>query len=128
MIGFGEQHAVRIILNPAARGSGWQDRVRLRQVFVVGAIALDQIGHGVQPQPVHAEVEPELHDAEHGVENARIVEVEIWLVAIKPMPEIGPADRIPGPVRLLGIDEDDARVQMALVGIRPHIKVASPGA
>jgi hypothetical protein len=38
-----------------------QDGVRLGQVLVVGAFALDQIGHGVEPQAVDAGIEPEAH-------------------------------------------------------------------
>jgi hypothetical protein len=35
--------------------------VRLRQVLVGGAVALDQVGHGIEPEAVDPEVEPELH-------------------------------------------------------------------
>ena len=45
----------------------FQDRVRLGQVFVVGALALDQIRHGVEPQAVDAQIQPEAHDAEHAL-------------------------------------------------------------
>ena len=46
-----------------------QDLVGLGQVLVVGALALDQVRHGIQPQPVDAEVEPEAHHAEHCLEH-----------------------------------------------------------
>ncbi len=79
--------------------------MRFRQVFVVGAFALDQIGHGVEPQAVDAELQPEAHHAQHRLENMRIVEIQIRLVRVKAMPVIGAGDRVPGPVRPLGIDE-----------------------
>ena len=101
-----------------------QHRVRFGEVLVAGAFALDQIGHGIEPQPVDAEIEPKTHDAEHRLDHLRIVEVEIGLVRIKTMPEIGAGDRIPGPVRALGVEEDDAGAGIFLVRIRPDIEVA----
>ena len=44
-------------------------------------------------------------------EHLRVVEVEVGLVRIEAMPEIGAGHRVPGPVRLLGVDEDDARAR-----------------
>ena len=38
-----------------------QDGVRLGQVLAVGPVALDEVGHRVEAQPVDAEVEPEAH-------------------------------------------------------------------
>ena len=34
--------------------------MRLRQVLAVGALALEEVGHGVEPQAVDAQVEPEV--------------------------------------------------------------------
>ena len=87
--------------------------MRLGQVLVVGALALDQVGHGIEPQPVDADVEPEAHDAQHFRQHARVVEVQVRLVRVEAVPEIGLGDRVPGPVRLLGVEEDDARVRVA---------------
>ena len=101
-----------------------QHVVRLGQVLVVGALALDQVRHGIEPQPVDAEVEPEAHHAEHRLEHPRIVEVEIGLMRVEAVPVIGVRDRIPGPVRLLGVEEDDARAGVFLVGVGPDIEVA----
>ena len=95
-----------------------------RQVLVVGALALDQVGHGVEPQPVDAEFEPEAHHAQHRLEHLRIVEIEVGLVRVEAVPVIGAGDRIPGPVRALGIEEDDARAGVFLVGVRPDVEIA----
>src|SRR5579872_2581102 len=40
------------------------------------------------------------------------------------MPVIGAGDRVPGPVRALRVDEDDARAGIFLVGVGPHIEIA----
>jgi hypothetical protein len=61
-VGFGQQQAVRVAR--IERGAHLlQDRVGLGQVLVAGALALDQVGDRVQPEPVDAHVEPEAHDA-----------------------------------------------------------------
>ena len=53
-----------------------------------------------------------------------IVEVQVRLVRIEAVPVVGLGDRVPGPVRLLRIGEDDAGVLVFLVGVAPHIEVA----
>ena len=40
------------------------------------------------------------------------------------MPVVGLRDRIPRPVRALGVDENDARIAIPLIGIAPDIEVA----
>src|SRR3546814_5936970 len=56
----------------------------------------------------------------------RIVEVEVRLVREKAVPVIGLRGRIPGPVRLLGVGEDDACSAVFLVAVAPDVVVA-PG-
>ena len=94
LVGLGEQHAARIGLVELG-ADALEHLVRLRKVLVVGAFALDQVRHRVEPQPVDAEVEPEAHHAEHGLDDLRIVEVEVGLMRIEAVPVIG-APR-PGP-------------------------------
>ena len=123
LIGFGQQEPVlvgRVERSPDLL----QDVVRLGKVLVVGALALDQVGDRVEPQPVDAHVEPEAHDAEHFLQHARVVEVEVGLVRIEAVPEILPGDRVPGPVRLLGVEEDDAGFGEFLIGVGPDVEVA----
>ena len=55
---------------------------------------------------------------------ARIVEVQVGLVRIEAVPVIGLGDRVPGPVGRLGVDEDDARAGVLLVGVGPDVEVA----
>jgi len=66
-----------------------QDLVGFRQVLVVGALALDQVRHRVEAQPVDAEVEPEAHDLQHFLEHGRVVEVEVGLMRVETVPVIG---------------------------------------
>ena len=64
LVGLGQQHAVRIV-RVELGADLLQHRMGLRQVLVVGAFALHQVGHRVEPQPVDAQVEPEAQDRQH---------------------------------------------------------------
>ena len=100
----------------------------LRQVLAVGAFALEQVRHGVQPQPIHAHVEPEIHGREHGFAHFGIVPVQVRLVRVEAMPVIGLGDRVPGPVGGFEIFKDDARVVVLLGRVTPDIEVAPAAA
>ena len=94
LVGLGQQHAVvvaavELVAQPA------QDLVRFRQVLVVGALALDQVGHGVEPHAVDPEVEPVPHDVGDRAEHPRVVEIEVGLVRVEAVPVDRPAP--PGP-------------------------------
>jgi len=41
----------------------------------------------------------------------------------EPMPVVLLRDRIPRPVRALGIDEDDSRLSVKLIGVAPYVQV-----
>ena len=58
------------------------------------------------------------------VVDGRVVEVEVGLVGEEPVPEVLLAHRVPGPVGRLGVDEDDPRVLVQLVGVGPDVEVA----
>ena len=127
LIGLGEQDLARRIgveLGPDLLDDG----VGLGKIFVVGSFALAQIGNGVEAEPVHAEIEPAPHDLDDGQQNARIVEVEVGLVREEAVPVVGARVRVPGPVRFLGIVEDDAGAGVALVAVAPDVPVARIGA
>ncbi len=61
LIGLGEQHAV-LVAHVEFAAQALEDLVGFGQVLVAGAVALDQIGNGVEPQRVDPEIEPEPHD------------------------------------------------------------------
>ena len=100
------------------------DGVGFRKIFVVGAFALHQIRDGIEAEAVDAHIQPEAHDLQHGLQDLRIVEIQVRLMAEKAMPVISLRHRIPGPVRGLGVGEYDARAQVLLIRVAPHIKVA----
>ena len=99
-------------------------RVRLRQVLAARALALEEVGHGVEPQPVHPHVEPEVHDLEDRLHHRRVLEVEVGLVRVEAVPVVGLGHRVPGPVRRLEVLEDDPGVAVAVGGVAPDVEVA----
>ena len=97
LIGLGEQHAVGVMRVELA-AQPLQKLVSFGQVLVDRPLALDQVGHRIEPHPVDPEIEPEPHHVDDRAEYSRIVEVEIGLMRIKPVPVIGLRHRIPRPV------------------------------
>jgi hypothetical protein len=123
LVRLGEQHLARRV-GVHLGADLLEDGMGFGEVLVVGAFPLHQIRHGVEPQPVDPEVKPEAHDAQHFLHHRRVVEVQIGLMRIEAMPVIGARGVIPGPVALLGIDEDDACAGIFRVVLRPDIKIA----
>src|ERR1700747_2017914 len=98
--------------------------MRFRKILVRGALTLAEIGDRVEPESVDAGVQPALHHLDDSADHARIVEIEIRLVREEAVPIERAGFRIPGPVRLLGVREDDPRALVFLVGVAPDIPVA----
>ena len=124
LVGLGEQHAPGVVLASSARADALDHRVGLGQVLVVGALALAQVRNRVEPEAVDAHVEPELHGADHRPQHLRVVEVEVGLVAEEAVPVVRLRDRVPRPVRRLGVGEDDPRAGVALRVVAPDVVVA----
>ena len=123
LIGLGKQHAPgEILIHFAAQPA--QHVVGLRQVLVDRAFALDQIRHRVEAQAIDTQIEPEVHDVGDSAKHPWAIEIEIRLVRIETMPVIGLRLRIPGPVRLLGVQKNDAGIEEFLIGIAPDVIVA----
>ncbi len=123
LVGLGEQHAVGVVLVDLLAHL-LQELVRLPQVLADRALSLVQVGHRVQPEAVQAHVEPEAQRLQHRVVDLGVVVVEVRLMGEEAVPVVGARDRVIGPVRRLGVGEDDAGVLVALVGVRPHVPVA----
>ena len=62
LVRLGEEEPV-VVVRVERGAHRLQHGVRLGQVLVVRAVALAQVGDGVEPHPVHAQVEPVAHDA-----------------------------------------------------------------
>ncbi len=123
LVGLGQQHAVgklRVHVRPQLP----EELVRLRQVLVVRPLALEQVGDGVQPQAVHPHLHPEVQGLEDLLAHPRVVEVQVRLVREEAMPVVGVGHRVAGPVRGLGVGEDDARAGVLLVRVAPDVEVA----
>ena len=98
--------------------------MRARQVLADRPLLLEEVRHGVEPEAVEPEVEPEAEHLQHRVLHRRVLVVEVRLVAEEAVPVVLAADRVVRPVRDLGVDEDDARVGVRLVRVRPDVPVA----
>jgi hypothetical protein len=123
LVGLGQQHPARVLLVDFL-ADPLQELVGLGQVLAVGALTLEHVGHGIEAEPVQAHVQPEPDDLEHDLLDLGVVVVEVRLVGEEAVPVEGLGLGIPGPVGGLGVDEDDAGVQVALVGVGPHVPVA----
>ena len=115
LVGFGEQHAVGI-MRVDFSADFLDDGVRLGQILAIRAVALHEVGDRVEAQSIHAHVEPEPHRVENGLEHFGIVEVQVGLMVVEPMPEERFGLLVPRPVRSLAVEEDDARV-LELLGV-----------
>ena len=100
----------------------------LGQVFVISPVALDQIRDRIQAQAVDAHVQPVAHHLQYRIHHMRIVEVEVWLMGIKTVPEVLAGDRVPGPVGLFGVEKNDSGAVVLLITVRPHVKIPCLGA
>ncbi len=106
LVRLGQQHPVRVQLVDL-EPDPLQVLVGLLQVLAVGALPLVQVGHRVEPEAVDAQVQPEPQHPQHRVLDLGVLEVQVRLVGEEPVPEVLAADRVEGPVGLLGVDEDD---------------------
>ena len=95
----------------------------LLEIFAGGAFALVEIGHGVEAQAIHAEIEPEVHDLDDFLVNFGIVEIQVRLMRKKPVPEISLGDVVPGPIGNFDVFENDARMAVLRRGVGPDVKV-----
>ena len=105
--------------------SSLEEGVGLGEVLAVGPLALEEVGHGVAAEPVHAHAQPEAHDVEHLFLDRGVVVVEVGLVAEEAVPVVLLGHRVPRPVGALGVGEDDPRALVALVGVAPDVPVAA---
>ena len=123
LVRLGQQHPVlvaRVELAPHLL----QHQMRLGQVLVVGPLTHAQVRDRIQPHRVDAEVEPELHHVDDRVDDRGVVVIQIRLVREEPVPVVLPGDRVVGPVRLLGVGEDDPRLGKLLVVVVPDVERA----
>jgi hypothetical protein len=65
--------------------------VRLVEVLAVRALALEEVGHGVEAEAVEPEVQPEAQDVEHRLLDRGAVVVEVRLVGEEAVPVVGAA-------------------------------------
>lgn len=123
LIGFGEQHGVRVV-RVDLLAEPLEELVGLREVLAVGALPLVEVRHGVDAEAVDPEVQPEAECGDDLLLHRRVLVVEIGLVGEEPVPVVLLAHRVEGPVGRLGVDEDDPGVLELLVVVGPDVVVA----
>ena len=110
LIRLGQQHAARERLVDVV-AQFLEKRVRLGQVLAVGPFPLVKIGDRVEPHAVDAHPQPEIAAPRRPPRcTCGIVEIQIGLMGVEAVPVVGLGHRIPGPVRVLEILEDDPGV------------------
>ena len=95
-----------------------------RQILAAGAFALEEIGNGVQPQTVHAHVQPEIHGFENRLFDRGMGKIQIRLMGIKSVPVVSFGHRVPCPIGSLEVFEDDARFFVLLLVVAPDVVIA----
>src|SRR5215208_3198311 len=98
------------------------------KVLIDRPFPLDQVRDCVETQRVDAEIEPEPHDIDDGLEHLRVVEIQVWLVQEETMPVVLAGNRIECPVRLFGIDENNSRSRVLLIRVAPYVVIPFGGA
>ncbi len=123
LVRLGEQHPVGPV-RVDVRANRLEHDVRLGQVLAAGALALHEVRHGVETEAIHAHRQPEVHHLEHLGEHRRVVVVQIGLVMEEPVPVVRLGHGVPGPVGLLGVDEDDPRLLVPPGVVAPDVELA----
>ncbi len=126
LVGLGEQHGawgVRVHKLAQALEKG----VRFRQILAAGAFTLEEIGCGIDAEGIHTQVKPKLDRTQHRALHGRVVVVQIRLVMKEAVPEILATQRIECPVGRLGIEKDDARRAVTVVGVAPNVPITVGG-
>ena len=121
-VGLGQQDAPGVV-GIDLLADALDERVRLGQVLARRPVALVQVGHRVEPEPVEAEIEPEAHQVDHGVGDFGVLVVEVGLVVVEAVPVVLLAGVVPGPVRALDVGEHDSGVGPLLVVVVPDVPV-----
>src|SRR5690242_12552664 len=99
--------------------------MRLGEVLAGRSFSLHKVGHGVKPESINSQLKPELHDVPNRFADGRVVEVQVGLVTEESVPIIGFGYGIPGPVRKLRIQKNDARTVVAVIGLAPNVPIPS---
>ena len=126
LVGLGQQHAVVEPLVDVGADL-FEEGEGLGEVLAGGALPLEEIGHCIETQAVDIHVQPEVDHFEHGAPHLGVVEVEIGLMGVEPMPVVRPGHRIPRPVRRLEILEDQPGLAVPVRRVAPHVEVAPGG-
>ena len=103
--------------------------VRFRKILVISVLSLNEIRNGIEAKAVHAKIEPEAHDIQNRFDDRGVVIVQIRLMGVEAMPEIGVRNGVPGPVGSFAIDENDApfRELVVRLGLDVEIPLRGPG-
>src|SRR5262249_46677510 len=124
LIRFCKQHPVaETLIDPLPEM--FQKHVRLRKVFAVGPVALVQVGDGIQSHSVDTHSQPKIDNMLQASNDVRMLEIEVGLMMVEPVPVILVSDGIPRPVRRLEVFEDNAGILVLFRIVTPDVELSS---
>src|SRR6185312_5551566 len=98
--------------------------MRFRQVLAARALAFIEIRNSIQTEAVNAHVGPVIDGAEYGTADQRIIEIEIRLMRIETMPEVGLRQRVPGPIGSFEVLENNPGAAIFIGRVAPDVEIA----
>ncbi len=123
LVGFGQKETA-LELRVDAGAKLFQEGMRLRQILAIRTLLLVEVGDGIQTQPVNAKAEPKIDDLEERFLHCRILEIQVRLMGVEPMPIVGIGDSIPRPIRNFEVLENDSSFWISFRRFGPHIEIA----
>src|SRR5438046_8302632 len=97
--------------------------MRLTQILTVGVFPFVQVRDSIQTNSVYAQGQPEIADLLHRIMHGRVIEIQIRLMRIKPMPIIRFCNWVPCPVRCFKVFEDDSRILVFFLTVDPDKEI-----
>src|SRR5437764_7571805 len=93
------------------------------QVLTVSIFPFVQVRNSIETNSVYAQGQPEIADLLYRIMHGRVIEIQIRLMRIKPMPIIRFCNWVPCPVRCFKVFEDDSRILVFLRTVAPDVEV-----
>src|SRR5512144_2898368 len=97
--------------------------MRLWEIIRTSPFSLVQIRDRIESETINPKFQPEIHYFYDFFPNLGVAEVEVRLVRVEPVPEIGASYRVPCPIRCLEVLKDYSRIFIPIRRVAPHVKL-----